>query len=30
MKEYKQVRKTGVDAVNEKVYTDGLYHEEKL
>ncbi len=25
---YPQVRKTGVDAVHEKLPTDGLYHEE--
>ena len=28
MKEYPQVRKTGVDAVHEKLPTEGLYHEE--
>ena len=30
MKEYPQVRKTGVDAVHEKLPTEGLYHEEKM
>ena len=29
MKEYRQVRKTGVDAVHEKLPTEGLYREEK-
>jgi hypothetical protein len=28
MKKYPQVRKTGVDAVHEKLPTDGLYHEK--
>ena len=28
MKEYPQVRMTGVDAVHEKLSTEGLYHEE--
>ena len=29
-KEYPQVRKTGVDAVHEKLPTEGLYHEENV
>ena len=28
MKKYPQVRNTGVDAVHEKLPTEGLYHEE--
>ena len=28
MKEYPQVRKTCVDAVHEKLPTEGLYHED--
>ena len=28
LKEYPQVRKTGVDAVHEKLHTEGLHHEE--
>ena len=28
MKKYPQVRKTGVDAVHEKLPMEGLYHEE--
>ena len=28
LKKYPQVRKTGVDAVHEKLPTEGLYHEE--
>ena len=28
VKEYPQVRKTGVDSVHEKLPTKGLYHEE--
>jgi hypothetical protein len=27
---YPQVGKTGVDAVNEKLPTDGLYHEKRI
>ena len=30
MKEYPQVRKTGVDAVHEKLPIEGCYHEEHL
>ena len=30
MKEYPQVKNTGVDAVHEKLATEGLYHEENV
>ena len=30
MEKYPQVRKTGVDAVNEKLHTESLYHKEHV